>query len=145
MACSFGDILGSACGDTRRMPKEGKRVVPLLSCSNDISTHLKNLKIPRNINSEATLILSRIGDFSDDPKNLTICPRHRASLGNGWKKRSERCQVPYEISGHFSGKGRQPPKGDRGMGYFQAKKIFQKTSVVVHMGSGKIFSIIFVI
>ena len=121
------------------MPTEGEEVVPLSSCCKDISSHLKALKIPKNITSEVSLILSRIGDFSHDPKRLTICPSHRAAFGVGWKRTAERCQTPLEIAGHSCSKDRRPttcPKGDRGLGYYQSKKIFESVRVLVPVGSG---------
>ena len=138
MACSFAELSGSPCGAIDRMPTEGKEVVPLSSCCKDISSHLKTLKIPKNITSEVSLILSRVGDFSHDPKRLTICPSHRAVFGVGWKRTAERCQTPSEIAGHSSSKDRPTtcPKGDRGLRYYQSKKIYERVGVVVPMGSG---------
>ena len=137
MACSFKEILKSPCGDTSKILGEAKRIIPVSLCTKDIESHLKTLKVPGNISSEATLILSRIGDFSCDTKELTICPVHIFSTGIGWKRSAERCQCPHELSGHQSEKGRLPPKGDRGLGYFQSKNILEAIRVLVPVGSGK--------
>ena len=71
----------------------GLRICPLLSCRQDIESHLVTLglgskhgatgsKIP-----EADLILNRAGKLDvpeDEKRGMTVCPRHRKNLTTDW-------------------------------------------------------------
>ena len=69
--------------------------------------------------NEIDLILSRAALFDvagESIKPMTICPRHRATLGISWTKGGgTRYRVPQAISGHGKSRGTWP-KGDRGLG-----------------------------
>ena len=133
MACSFHVITGSECGSHPRLPKHGNTVVPLETCNWDISSHLDVFRVTTSITSENSLILARVGIF--EPMDFTICPAHRGKLGIHWKCRTKRCQVPNDIASHSSNK-KQPPIGDRGVGFYQSKKIMESIRILVPVGSG---------
>ena len=85
------------------------------------------------------LILSRAGTFymsAKDINALTICPFHRSELGTEWRKSQNTCRIPGKIASHGKGKG---VKGDRGVGRAITKVIFQRTSILVPLGSGMAF------
>ena len=46
---------------------------------------------------------------------LTICPRHRSSLGIGWRRGSNKCQIRPPISNHDS-QAQKVAKAERGLG-----------------------------
>ena len=94
-ACwSFKSLFGSSCGFDAKDRKRQNKIVPLVSCSKDISG-------PQN---EIDLILCRAGLFyktKESIKSMTICPRHRAILGISWTRGGgTRCRAPQAISGH---------------------------------------------
>ena len=67
---------------------------------------------------------------------MTICPRHRSTLGLSWSRgASTRCRVPESISKHGTGKGGWP-KGERGLGKLESAAILQHTGSLVPVGSG---------
>ena len=92
-ACwSFKSLVCSSCGFDAKDRKRQNQIVPLVSCSKDISG-------PQN---KIYLILCRAGLFyktEESIKSMTVCPRHRAILGISWT-RGTRCRVPKPISGH---------------------------------------------
>ena len=139
--CSFKTIVDSCCGFDAKDRKRQTEIVPLLSCSKDISNHLSTLSFsgPEN---EIDLILSRAAlyDKSEESiKSMTICPHHRATLGISWTRGGgTRCRVPQEISGHGKSKGSWP-KGDRGLGKQESSIILCNTGVFVPPGSGRLF------
>ena len=139
--CSFKTIVGSCCGFDAKDRKRQTEIVPLLSCSKNISKHLSALSFsgPEN---EIDLILSRAAlyDKSEDSiKSMTICPYHRAALGISWTRGGgTRCRVPKEISGHGKSKGSWP-KGDRGLSKHESFMILCNTGVFVPPGSGRFF------
>ena len=60
-------------------------------------------------------------------KSMTICPRHRATLGISWiRGGGTRCRVPQAISGHGRSRGTWP-KGDRGLGKQDSAFILRNT------------------
>ncbi|XP_028517294.1 uncharacterized protein LOC114575856 [Exaiptasia diaphana] len=136
--CSFKSIVGSGCGFDTKDRKQRTEIVALHSCCKDISKHLATLSFsgPEN---EIELILSRAGlyDTSEEKvRSMTICPRHRATLGIGWTRGGgTRCRVPQQISGHGKSKGSWP-KGDRGIGNQESYIILQNTGLLVPPGSG---------
>ena len=85
------------------------------------------------------LILARAGTFymsAKDINALTICPFHRSELGTEWRKSQNTCRIPGKIASHSKGKG---VKGDRGVGRAITKVIFQRTGILVPLGSGMAF------
>ena len=94
--CSFKTIIGGICGSDSRDKKQEVTVIPLVSCSRDITKHLGSLTFsgPEN---EIDLILSRAAIFKipEDVNDMTICPFHRGKLGLEWTRgTSTRCRVP---------------------------------------------------
>ena len=109
-ACwSFKSLVGSSCGFDAKDRKCQNQIVPLVSCSKDISG-------PQN---EIDLILCRARLFyktEESIKSMTVYPRYRAILVISWARGGgTRCRVPQAISGH--GRSRATwPKGDRSLG-----------------------------
>ena len=139
--CSLKSLVGSSCGFDAKDRKRQTQIVPLLSCTKDISKHLSTLSFsgPQN---EIDLILSRAALFDvaeESIKSMTICPRHRATLGISWTRGGgTRCRVPQAISGHGRSRGTWP-KGDRGLGKQDSALILRNTGVFIPAGSGNIF------
>lgn len=139
LCCSFKSIVGSSCGSDPKDRKRQTQIVPLLSCTKDISKHLSSLSFsgPEN---EVDLILSRVALYEkskESMKSMTICPYHRATLGISWTRGGgTRCRVPQAISDHGKSKGVWP-KGDRGLGKKESCIILHNTGVFVPPGSGK--------
>ena len=81
--CSFKSLVGRSCGFDVKDRKRQTQIVPLLSCTKNISKHLSTLSFsgPQN---EIDLILSRAALF-----DLTICPSHRPTLGISWTRVEE--------------------------------------------------------
>ncbi|CAH3167009.1 unnamed protein product [Porites lobata] len=72
------------------------------------------------------------------PRNvekLNICPRHRESLGLGWRRPSSKCSVPNVLSSH-SAKPRERPKAERGITKWMSEHILRETGILVPVGSG---------
>ena len=136
VSCSFKSLAGGSCGiDTRDKGSSLGRVVSLLSCSKDISSHKTSCGGFTGPENEMELILCRVGKFSipDDASSLTICPLHRARLGTGWSKgASTACRVPPPISSH----SKKRPKGDRGLNKDESKALLKKTGIFIPIGSG---------
>lgn len=135
--CSFKDIVGGVCGIDPRDRNKKKAVIPVISCGSDISGHMKAFRIP-DIHIEVELILARSSIFSE-PTNLaelTICPRHRSTLGIGWRRGSERCRVPMQLSRHGE-KTAKWAKAELGIGKNKSKIILKLTGVFVPVGSGE--------
>ena len=139
VCCSFKSITGGTCGvDYRNKTSSVVQVVPLLSCSRDISNHKSSFAFT-GPEHEVDLILCRAAIFSmpDNVSSMTICPLHRAKLGNGWTRGSStRCRIPPPVSNH--GKARKSwPKGDRGLGKDESEVLLKKTGIFIPAGSGK--------
>ena len=138
ISCSFKAIVGSPCSHDRR--DHGKLVneVPLLSCVKDIESH-KSLWSFIGVTGEQELILLRAGIFTaqQDVSNLSICPFHRSELSIGWRRSSNTCRVPNEIAHRSQSKeNTKSVKGDRGVGREISKVIFERTGILVSVGSG---------
>ena len=71
-----------------------------------------------------------------DINALTNCPFHRSELGTGWRRSQNTCGIPDEIASHGKGKD---VKGDRGITRTISKVIFQRTGILVPLGSGMAF------
>ena len=145
VCCSFKSLVGGVCGSLRKDRSDNAEVVPLLSCTKDITDHLSRCKFygPEN---EVDLILCRAGLFTV-PKNvqtMTICPSHRSNLGVGWSRgASTRCRIPLAVSGHSVGTAKRPklPKGDRGVTKQISKMLLKETGIFIQVGSGKIYAL----
>ena len=91
--CSFRSLDGGQCSFDRRNRSQSIEIVPLPSCSKDITRH-KSLWQFQDVKSEVDLILARAAMFTYTvPQNVnttTICPSHRSSLGLGWTRGTER-------------------------------------------------------
>ena len=94
-ACSFQEIVGGKCGFSSKDKEKSVKLIPFLNCTNNIDKHKSALAFT-DVQNEVELILARARLFSR-PQNidqLKICPRHRETLGLGWKRSSTRCDVP---------------------------------------------------
>ena len=95
--------------------KKSREVIPFINCNRDIAGYKSFLSLT-DVESEIELILSRAAIFSDTELNLsemTICPHHRSSLGIGWRRGSNKCQVPPPLSKH---KPAKVARAERGLG-----------------------------
>lgn len=132
--CSFYTLAGGHCTYDRRDRNHTTEIVPLLSCTRDISAH-KSLWGFQDVNNEVDLILARTSIF-ERPGNigsLTICPFHRLTLGIGWKRSGTRCSVPQVLSNHDKAK---LPKADRGMSKVFSLQVKKHTDILIPVGSG---------
>lgn len=134
--CSFLAIVGGQCGYDRRDRKKSVECIPLLSCAKDITSHKSSFAF-YDIDWEVDLILARAGIFSrpQSVEQLKICPYHRATLGIGWKRPSDRCKVPTVMSHHSEDVGKKP-KAERGLGKAGSETIFKECGVILPVGSG---------
>ena len=81
VCCSFKSLVGGQCSFDRRDRSHSLEIVPLLSCTKDITRH-KSLWQFHDKNNEVDLILARAALFTmpQNVNTLTICPAHRSSL-----------------------------------------------------------------
>ena len=143
--CSFKSLIGGVCGYNIRDRKCETEIVPLLSCTKNISSHKSAFKFT-GPEGEIDLILCRASMFTYKERlsTVTICPNHRAKLGLGWTRRSStRCTVPERISNHGKRKGVWP-KGERELGKRESEVILRKNGSFVQVGSGKFYLLFFV-
>ena len=138
MACSFSKSMND-CGANPMDKSVNPNVlcIPLMSCDADISGHMKQLHLG-GISNEVELILTRAGLFDltkEEIDGRTICPRHRAQLGNRWRQTTRTCCIPNTLSTH---KETRRPKGERPVNASNSKKILQITGELVAPGSRKI-------
>ena len=104
--CSFKSLIGGVCGYNIRDRKCKTEIVPLLSCTNNVSSHKSAFKCT-GPEGEIDLILCRASMFTYKERlsTVTICPNHRAKLGLGWTRRSStRCRVRKEFPAMAKGK-----------------------------------------
>ena len=82
--CSFKTLANGPCGHGKKSSSE---IIPLVSCTKSIDTHLSAHKFSGPVD-ELDLILCRVGKFSQPVKcsTMTICPNHRLNLGVGWSR-----------------------------------------------------------
>ena len=141
VCCSFKSLVGGQCSFDRRDRSQSIEIVPLISCSKDITRH-KSLWQFQDVKSEVDLILARAAMFTlpQNVNTMTICPSHRSSLGLGWTRGTERCRVPPEISEHRNVRGKWP-KADRGINKNFSQFIVKRTGHLVHVGSGRYFDV----
>ena len=115
--CSFSSLVGGSCSYDPRDRSRSTEVIPFLNCKRDIAGHKSSLSIT-DVETEIELIWGRVStSFSSelDLSELTICPRHRSSLGIGWRRGSNLCRVPPPISKH-GGQAQKNAKAERGLG-----------------------------
>lgn len=133
-SCSFRAFVGTDCSFDRRDRSKSFQIIPLPECNKEIANH-KSVWSFSGVESEVELILARAGIFyaqSQDTSALSICPYHRSELGVGWRRGKNTCKIPVELAKH-----KTSGKGDRGIGKETSKVIFQRTGVLVPVGSGK--------
>lgn len=91
--CSLHEILQTPCGSSRNTESH----VLLSECNADISAHLSSCHLSKCGDvTEADLIMARAGIRGMLAKQLTritICPKHRHSLGRFWRA-PKSCQHP---------------------------------------------------
>ena len=125
LSCSFASHCDTHCDISSR----GNELLPLSSCSRDISAHLRQISVSQtSVSSEKELILARVGLFDESSRDFTICPKHRDKLGVKFNA-SIKCQHPL----HGNRKG----KRERGINLRMSKEIKNKWNVVVPVGAGK--------
>ena len=115
--CSFSSLLGGSCSYDPRDRSRSTEVIPFLNCKRDIAGHKSSMSIT-DVETEIELILGRVSTSFSSELNLselTICPRHRSSLGIGWRRGSNLCRVPPPISKH-GGQAQKNAKAERGLG-----------------------------
>ena len=141
VCCSFKSLVGGHCSWNQRDRSQSIEIVPLLSCSKDITQH-KSLWQFQDVKSEVDLILAHAAMFTmpENVNTMTICPSHRSSLGLGLTRGTERCRVPPEISQHKNVR-RKWPKADQGINKNFSQFIMKRTGHLVHVGSGRYFDI----
>ena len=100
LSCSFASRCDTHCDISSR----GNELLPLSSCSRDISAHLRQISVSQtSVSSEKELILARVGLFDESSRDFTIsiCPKHRDKLGVKFNA-SIKCQHP--LHGNRKGK-----------------------------------------
>ena len=84
--CSLKSLVGSSCGFDAKDRKRQTQIVriPFLSCTKNISKHWSTLSFS-GLQNEIDLVQSGaalVDQAEKRIKSMTICPRHRATLGN---------------------------------------------------------------
>ena len=136
-ACSFLAIVGDHCGHDSKDRSKSEDCLPILSCDCDILSHKSAFSIV-GIENEVELLLARVSIFSL-PRNIekwTVCPRHRSTLGVGWKRSSVKCSVPVSLSDHSENSAKKP-KAERGLSKTGSKTILKETGIFVPVGAGE--------
>ena len=131
--CSFQRLVGGQCSPDKRSRVTGAVILPLHSYRKSILAHTQAVAV-NDVESEVDLLLVRASIFTilSDVSDWTICPGHCSSLGIGWRRGSERCHVPAELS-----KQAKACKPDRGIHKALSHTILQQTGIFVPTGSGK--------
>ena len=134
----FSKISWGYCFQDRRsrVAEKGSVILPLRSCEKDISAHKLALGV-NDVELEVNIILARASIFTIPSviSDRSICPAHRSSLGTGWRRGSQRCFVPAELSRHA--KGGKSRKADHGINKALSTTILRRTEVFDPAGSGK--------
>lgn len=126
-SCSFYTLCNSSCGLSSKSPKL-RTCVPLLSCSRNISSHLKSINVSTScVSTESELILSRC-PVSETLELYSICPRHRDELGLYWRP-VKRCKHPLH--------GTSARKPDRAINLKVSQEIFSRWNIHLPIGTGK--------
>ena len=131
IACTIGGRHGTKCGLSSRYPSQ-REVISITECTRNTTTHLANLKVSRIPLSEKDLIASRVGIFENGTNSMTVCAKHRETLGIYWRS-VHRCQHPLH-------KSSKPGKCDKGVSLQMSKEIKDQWDVLVQIGSGDIHS-----
>ena len=127
LSCSFASHSNSTCNFSARFPGKND-FFPLSSCTKDIKSHLRQLKVAQtSVSSERDLILARVGLFDRDGNDMTVCPKHRATLGTWWRP-TLKCYHPLH--------GNKRRKPERGASLQMCKDIMTKWKVLVPVGAG---------
>ena len=135
--CSFSSLVGGSCSYDPRDRSRSTEVIPFLNCKRDIAGHKSSLSIT-DVETEIELILGRVSTSFSSELNLselTICPRHRSSLGIGWRRGSNLCRVPPPISKH-GGQAQKNAKAERGLGKSACYLTWKKLGIFIPVGSG---------
>ena len=135
--CSFQEIVGGQCGFISKDKEKSVKLIPLLNCTRNVDKHKSALALT-DVQNEVELILARARLFSR-PQNidqLKICPRHRETLGLGWKRSSSRCDIPALVSSH-SEKAKDRPRAERGLTKLASQTVLNETVLFIPVGSGE--------
>ena len=122
IGCNFLNLYGQSCSG---------EVVKLVVCKNDISGHLRWLKVTDGDLTEDKLIVSRaacLTDVSYESADTSICQHHRLELGVRWRRCHRICQYPKH-----TGKA----KPDRLVNYQMHQEILQMYSREQHLPVGE--------
>ena len=127
--CSFKGYSKKDCGVSARY-KEHTTLVPLNTCTKDVSGHLSGCykTTAQDIDGEWKLCLLRVGLFHENGDSLTICPLHRDEFGFGWRP-SKACKYPLHDS-------KQKPV--RGVTKRMSEEIFNKWNILCQIGQGNV-------
>ena len=134
--CSFSSLVGGSCSYDPRDRSRSTEVIPFLNCKRDIAGHKSSLSIT-DVETEIELILGRVSTSFSSELNLselTICPRHRSSLGIGWRRGSNLCPVPPPISKH-GGQAQKNAKAERGLDKSACYLIWKQLGIFIPVGS----------
>jgi hypothetical protein len=139
-SCSFQSYVGGSCSFDKRDKTKSVKLVNLLSCNKDITSHKKALSFS-GVSDEVDLILARSSLYSVSQSTvaeLMICPSHRSKLGVGWCRSSQKCCVPHKLSKHTKqNKQSKWPRAERGIGKEFSIAILRETGIFVTVGSGE--------
>ena len=136
VCCTFRSIAGGVWGADNRARKQEIRVIPLVTCSKDISNYMSMLSIT-GPEDEVDLILYRSGIFTRSEKvnAMTICPLHVPS----WVLAGQEGQV-QDAEFHLHSPIMGWPKGERVIGKNESEMLLRKTGIFLPVGSGKVFN-----
>ena len=122
LSCSFSSHSNSTCDFSARFPGKNE-FFPLSSCTRDIKSHLRQLKVAQtSVRSEKDLILARVGLSDEMGDDMTVCPKHCAALGTWWRP-----SLKYYHPLH----GNKRRKTQRGASLQICKEIIEKWRVLV--------------
>lgn len=142
VSCSFVSE-DSPCG----LLGIGSTLVPLQTCSQDMTAHLVSLQVTSKRGrgktglSEKELILNRAGLMTathDQTEAMTICPKHRRSLTTDWQgRKSSSCTYPIHNG------QRKQLKSTRRVNALMSAEIHRMYNALVPIGSGKFLPLLF--
>ncbi len=115
------------CGEFRG----NAELVSLDRCTSDISSHLSRCHLGREAISEGNLILARLGLFctpETQKRDMFICAKHRAHLGQYWSKPNA-CKYPGHKGSH------KAAKTDRSFTVAIAQDVWKVFGVLVPVGA----------
>ena len=133
--CSFKTLANGPCGHGKKSSSE---IIPLVSCTISIDTHLSAHKFSSLVD-ELNLILCRVGKFSQPVKcsTMAICPNHRLKLGVA-EVGVETLDAEFPKQCQDMAKaGKRWPKAEKGLYTDDSLYIFKTTGVFVAVGSSK--------